>query len=63
MLELAGAGLREFDVVLMLGLLYHVSDIIGALTAARALTNGICLIEIQMAPELPAELEWGQKRI
>lgn len=59
-LDLAGVGLGEFDAVLMLGLLYHVPDIIGALKTARALTKGICLIETQLAPELPAEIEFGR---
>ena len=35
-LELTATGLGEFDVVLMLGFLYHVPDIIGALKAARS---------------------------
>jgi tRNA (mo5U34)-methyltransferase len=60
-LELEDAGLGEFDVVLMLGLLYHVPDIIGALSAARTLTKGVCLIETQLAPELPSEMEWGRR--
>jgi tRNA (mo5U34)-methyltransferase len=62
-LELAGTGLGGFDVVLMLGLLYHVPDIIGVLRAARALTKGVCLIETQLAPELPPEIRMGEKRI
>jgi tRNA (mo5U34)-methyltransferase len=62
-LELTGTGLGEFDVVLMLGLLYHVPDIIGALRAVRTLTKGVCLIETQLAPELPAEIEWGRKEL
>lgn len=53
-LELESANLGEFDVVLMLGLLYHVADIVCTLKAARALTKRICLIETQLAPELPA---------
>jgi tRNA (mo5U34)-methyltransferase len=60
-LELESAGLGEFDVVLMLGLLYHIPDVIGALRVARALTKGVCLIETQLAPELPSEMEWGRK--
>ena len=48
-----------FDVVLMFGILYHVPDLIGALRNARAVTGGVCLIETQIAPELPGYTEWG----
>ncbi len=59
--ELMASELGEFDVVLIFGLLYHVPDIIGVLKLARAVTRGICLIETQVAPELPGEVEWGAK--
>jgi len=61
-LELTNADLGRFDIVLLLGLLYHVPDIVGALNAARALTAGTCVIETQVAPELPATVEWGSRQ-
>jgi SAM-dependent methyltransferase len=61
LLELTAAGIGQFDIVLMLGLLYHTPDIVGVLRLARALTKGICLIETQLAPESAAELEWGAR--
>ena len=60
-LELTAAGIGQFDIVLMLGLLYHTPDIVGVLRLARALSKGICLIETQLAPESDAELEWGAR--
>jgi tRNA (mo5U34)-methyltransferase len=60
-LELAAADLGEFDIVLMLGLLYHVPDIVGALKVARALTKDVCVMETQLAPELSGEMEWGSR--
>jgi tRNA (mo5U34)-methyltransferase len=60
-LELTAAGIGQFDVVLVLGLLYHTPHIVGLLRVVRALTKGICLIETQLAPELPAEIELGAR--
>jgi tRNA (mo5U34)-methyltransferase len=60
-LELTTAAFGQFDIVLIFGLLYHTPDIVSVLKNACALTKGICLIETQLAPELPAEIEWGAK--
>jgi tRNA (mo5U34)-methyltransferase len=40
--------LGTFDVVLCLGLIYHLENPIGAMRLARALTRGICVIESQL---------------
>jgi hypothetical protein len=48
-----------FDVVLMLGLLYHLENPIGALTLAKALTRQVCLIETQVVPNLTGSIDWG----
>jgi hypothetical protein len=53
------AAFARFDVVLMFGLVYHVSDLVGVLRTARALTKGVCMIETQLAPDFGGELEWG----
>jgi tRNA (mo5U34)-methyltransferase len=40
-----------FDVVLMIGLIYHLEDPIGALRVARALTRGACVVETQLTEQ------------
>lgn len=51
--------LGQFDVCLMLGLLYHLENPVGALRVARALTGRVCLVETQVAPNLSGPLDWG----
>jgi tRNA (mo5U34)-methyltransferase len=46
--ELDLSELGTFDVVLCLGLVYHLENPIGAVRIARALTRGICVIESQL---------------
>ncbi|MGH2853923.1 MAG: class I SAM-dependent methyltransferase [Solirubrobacteraceae bacterium] len=46
--DLDPAELGTFDVVLCLGLIYHLENSIGALRIARALTRGLCVIESQL---------------
>lgn len=41
-------ALGEFDVVLLLGLLYHLEDPMGAMRRARALTRSLCVAESQL---------------
>jgi SAM-dependent methyltransferase len=40
--------LGQFDVVLVLGLIYHLEDPVGAIRRARALTRGLCVVESQL---------------
>jgi tRNA (mo5U34)-methyltransferase len=49
------------DLVLCLGLLYHLENPVGALRTARALTadGGLCVIETQIAPGLSGNLDYG----
>jgi tRNA (mo5U34)-methyltransferase len=49
---LDAARLGQFDVVLLLGLLYHVEDPMGALRLARACTRGLCVIETQVTRQV-----------
>lgn len=49
----------RFDIVLMLGLIYHLENPVGAIRAAHALTKDVCLIETQVAPNLSGQLDWG----
>jgi tRNA (mo5U34)-methyltransferase len=53
------AALGQFDLVLCLGLLYHLENPVGALRVARALTRGLCLIETQVAPGLGGWIDYG----
>jgi len=46
--ELGPAELGTFDVVLVLGLIYHVENPMGVLRLARASTKGLCVIESQL---------------
>jgi tRNA (mo5U34)-methyltransferase len=49
-----------FDVVLLLGLIYHVEDPIGALRIARACTRRLCVIETQLTRQRePIAHTWG----
>jgi hypothetical protein len=51
--------LGDFDVVLMLGLLYHLENPIGALRTCRALCRNLCIIETQIVPGLSGYVDYG----
>ena len=46
--DLDPESLGQFDVVLLLGLIYHVENPMGALRLARKCTRGICVVETQL---------------
>jgi tRNA (mo5U34)-methyltransferase len=53
-------SLGRFDVVLMLGLVYHLENPVGAVRIARRLTGGLCAIESQLTRQVaPLEHGWG----
>jgi SAM-dependent methyltransferase len=55
------ARLGTFDVVLVLGLIYHLENPIGALRVARACTRGTAVVESQLtAHNEPIRLGWGE---
>jgi tRNA (mo5U34)-methyltransferase len=54
--------LGQFDIVLMLGLIYHLENPVGALRVARALTRRICLVETQIVPGLTGMVDYGSFR-
>ncbi len=56
---LQAAALGTFDVTLMLGLLYHVENPVGALRLARAITRRACVIETQVTPNMTGIVDWG----
>lgn len=51
--------LGAFDISLMLGLLYHIENPVGALRAARALTRRACVVETQVTPNMTGVVDWG----
>lgn len=52
--------LGRFDVVLLLGLVYHLEDPVGAVRRARTFTRGLCVIESQLTRhDAPIEHHWG----
>lgn len=51
-----------FDIVLMLGLIYHLENPVGALRVARALTRRICLVETQIVPGMTGMVDYGSYR-
>ena len=53
------ADLGQFDVTLMLGLLYHIENPVGAIRLARALTRKVCVIETQVVPNMSGIVDWG----
>jgi len=58
--ELDPARLGRFDVVLVLGLIYHLENPVGAMRVARALTRGTAVVESQLtAHDDPIRLGWG----
>lgn len=46
--ELVPETLGRFDVVLLLGLIYHVEDPVGVVRLARRLTRSLCVVESQL---------------
>lgn len=52
----------RFDVVLMLGLLYHLENPVGALRIAHALCRRIFVIETQIVPGLSGMVDYGSYR-
>lgn len=56
---LRAEDLGQFDVTLMLGLLYHIENPVGAIRLARALTRKVCVIETQIVPNMTGVVDWG----
>jgi len=51
--------LGQFDVVLMLGLLYHLENPVGALRTCRTLCKNLCIIETQIVPGMTGFVDYG----
>ncbi len=52
-------SLGAANIVLCLGLIYHLEDPIGALRKARALCKDVCIIETQVVPGMSGNVDWG----
>jgi tRNA (mo5U34)-methyltransferase len=52
-------ALGQFDVVLMMGLLYHLENPVGALRTCRSLCRQLCLIETQIVPGMSGWVDYG----
>jgi tRNA (mo5U34)-methyltransferase len=50
--EIDPATLGKYDVVLVLGLIYHVENPMGVLRLARACTRGLCVVESQLTQQV-----------
>jgi len=58
--DLSARDLGAFDVVLMIGLIYHLENPIGAIRVARSLTRGLCVVETQLTRQDAAiRTGWG----
>lgn len=58
--DLPLAADEQFDVVLLLGLIYHVEDPVGALRRAHALTRRLLVVESQLTRQVdPIVHGWG----
>jgi len=58
--DLDPGELGTFDVVLALGLVYHLEDPVGMLRLARALTHSVCIVESQLTQQRePVVYGWG----
>ncbi len=55
-------ALGTYDLVLMLGLLYHLENPVGALRLARALCSDLCVIETQVVPGMSGMVDFGSYR-
>lgn len=60
--DLEPDALGTFDVVLMLGLLYHLENPVGALRLARALCRDLFVIETQVVPGMTGMVDFGSYR-
>lgn len=57
--DLDAQQMGQFDLVLMLGLLYHLENPVGALRICRDLCKGVCLIETQIVPGMTGVVDYG----
>ena len=59
--ELDPASLGARELVLFLGVLYHLENPMRALRNLSAITSELCVIETQVVDEVEGEVEWGAR--
>ena len=59
--ELDPRSVGSHDLVLFLGVLYHLENPMRALRNLRAITSELCVIETQVIDEVVGEAEWGAR--
>lgn len=52
----------QFDVTLMLSLLFWLENPIGALRTAKAMTKKVLIVETPVVPEIKGKVDWGAHR-
>ena len=57
--NIAMTDIEPADIVLMLGLIYHLENPVAAIRTAHAYCRRVCLIETQVGPHLSGMLDWG----
>lgn len=60
--KLTPRELGQFDVVLMLSVLFWLENPLGALRLAKSVTKKLLIIETPVAPDLSGEMEWGNRK-
>ena len=61
-MALDAVALGTHDIVLCMGLIYHLENPVGALRIARALCKRLCVIETQIVPGLSGWVDYGSFR-
>ncbi|PIV32184.1 MAG: hypothetical protein COS34_14470 [Lysobacterales bacterium CG02_land_8_20_14_3_00_62_12] len=57
--QIDAEALGQFDVCLLLGLIYHLENPVGALRVARALTRQLLVVETQVVPNMSGMVDYG----
>lgn len=52
----------RFDIVLVMGLVYHLEDPIGVIRKASEMTDRMLLLETQVCPGVSGNVDWGTYR-
>jgi len=60
--KVSAGEIGQFDVVLMLSVLFWLENPIGALRLMKSLTKKLLIIETPVAPDLSGEMEWGNQK-
>lgn len=56
---LRDTAIEPADIVIAMGLIYHLENPVAAIRAARAYCRRVCLIETQVGPHMSGMMDWG----